>query len=232
ASPPSPDGVRSMASHHERLERISMKGMRILYLTPGCFDKGGISRYSRYQIQALREIAGAENVSAFSFLGPTADGFEEPFSVDWSGTGISRAAKAEFLARVTARALSRRPDIIITGHVNMSAAGHVLGLVTGATTILNVYGLEIWSGMRADARFGLTRTAHVISDCHFTARYLREHGLRSGPVSVIWDCVDLKRFSPGEPRPEVLARYGIPSPSTGVNILSLGRLVWSAAHKG
>lgn len=202
-------------------------------MTPGCFDKGGISRYSRYQIEALREIVGAENVSAFSFLGPTADGFEQPFSVDWAGTGISRAAKAEFLARVTAHALSRRPDVIFTAHVNMSAAGYLLGLATGATTILNCYGLEIWSGLRADARFGLLRSAHVISDCHFTARYLREHGLRSsGAISVIWDCVDLNRFSPGEPRPEVLARYGIPAPSTGVNILSLGRLVWSATHKG
>ena len=44
--------------------------MKILYLTPGCFDKGGISRYNRYQIQALRMLAGAENVFVFSLLGP------------------------------------------------------------------------------------------------------------------------------------------------------------------
>ena len=42
---------------------------RILYLTPGCFDKGGISRYSRYQIECLREIHGEAAVTVQSLLG-------------------------------------------------------------------------------------------------------------------------------------------------------------------
>ena len=61
---------------------------RILYLTPGCFDKGGISRYGRYQIEALREVIGAENVRVLSLLGPDGDEFETDFDVAWhSGRG-------------------------------------------------------------------------------------------------------------------------------------------------
>lgn len=207
--------------------------MRILYLTPGCFDKGGISRYTRYQITALREIVGPENVCAFSLHGPTPSGFERPFHVDWHGTSVSRLAKAEFVARVLAHAILQRPDVILTAHVNMSGAAAAIGLSIGARTILNCYGLEIWSGLRRDSSWGLRQTFHVISDCHFTAKYLAEQGLRkSASVSVIWDCVDLSRFSPAPPRPEVLARYRIPDPSTGFNILTLGRLTRSAAHKG
>jgi phosphatidylinositol alpha-1,6-mannosyltransferase len=207
--------------------------LKILYLTPGCFDKGGISRYTRYQITALREIVGPSNVCAFSLLGPTPSGFERPFQVDWYGASVSRLAKAEFVARVLAHAIVQRPDVILTAHVNMSGAAAAIGRSIGARTILNCYGLEIWSGLRRDSSFGLRRTFHVISDCHFTADYLVEQGLRErASVSVIWDCVDLSRFSPASPRPEVLARYHIPDPSTGFNILTLGRLTRSAAHKG
>ena len=60
--------------------------MKILYITPGCFDKGGISRYNRYQITACRELFGKENVKVFSLLGPSDDDFEDPFSVEWHGT--------------------------------------------------------------------------------------------------------------------------------------------------
>lgn len=207
--------------------------MKILYLTPGCFDKGGISRYTRYQITALREIVGPKNVCAFSLLGPTPSSFESPFDVHWSGTHVSSMAKAEFIARVLARAVADRPDVILTAHVNMSGVAVAIGLATRARTILNCYGLEIWSGLRRDARWGLERTLHVISDCHFTAGYLVEQGLRArDAVSVIWDCVDLARFFPAPPRPDVLARYGIPDPTTGVNILTLGRLTRAASHKG
>ncbi len=48
----------------------------------------------------------------------------------------------------------------------------------------------------------------------------------------MWDCVDVDRLSPGAPRREGLARYGVPDPSTGINLLTLGRMSRSAAHKG
>ena len=50
--------------------------------------------------------------------------------------------------------------------------------------------------------------------------------------TVIWDCVDLNRFSPGKPDPKVLAKYGIPNPEENFIVLSLGRLARKAAHKG
>lgn len=44
--------------------------MRTLHHNPGYFDKGGNSRYSHYQILALRGIVGVENIRALSPLGP------------------------------------------------------------------------------------------------------------------------------------------------------------------
>lgn len=207
--------------------------MKILYLTPGCFDKGGISRYNRYQIQALRELAGEANVFVYSLHGPGQDDFEEEFKVTKYFGGTAGTAKVRFASAFYSWALVNRPKIIVSAHVNFSGAAKALSLLVGAKAFLNVYGLEVWSGMSRDASWGLKRVDHVISDCHNTAHYLEEGGLRPrGSVSVVWDCVDVGRFSPGVPEREVLAKYGIPDPATGINILTLGRISRDAAYKG
>jgi len=206
---------------------------RILYMTPGCFDKGGISRYSRYQIRALRALVGESRVRAVSLLGPDSNSFEEPFLVDFHATGHTRRDKASLLSRAVVLAARERPDLVIAAHVNLSAAALAIAAPIGAQTMLNVYGLEVWSGLRRDAALGLRHVDHVVADCHFTARWVRSHGLsRALDVRVIWDCADIERFSPGTAPPEILARYGIPDPATGLNLLTLGRISPDAAHKG
>ena len=207
--------------------------MKILYLTPGCFDKGGISRYTRYQIEALRTIFGRDRVRALSLLGPDAESLEHDFEVDFHASGNGARDKAALMRAAVTIALRERPDLIHAAHVNLSGAALALCAAVDARAVLNVYGLEVWSGLRGDAALGLRLVRHVISDCHFTARYVREHG--AGPqakVDVIWGCVDVDKLTPGAPRPEVLRRYGIPDPTTGLNLLTLGRLSQDAAHKG
>lgn len=207
--------------------------MKILYLTPGCFDKGGIARYTRYQIEALRAIFGERDVHALSLLGPDGDSLESRFEVDFYASGNGPREKAALLLRAWQIALRLRPDVIHAAHVHLSSTALALAAVVGARTVLNVYGLEVWSGLRSDARLGLRLVPHVIADCHFTARYVRAHGAgSSAKIGVIWDCVDTQRLTPGAPRREVLDRYGIPDPSTGLNVLTLGRLSRGGAHKG
>lgn len=213
--------------------------MRVLYLTPGCFDKGGVSRYCRYQIQALRELLGPDQVEALSVHGPDGESIEEPFQVSWSAGGVSARHKLAFLLRAARAAVERPPAAIHAAHVNLAGVACLLAALgplrsrPPAQTIVNIYGFEAWSRVRPDASMGLRRTEHLISDCHFTARYLEDGGVRPrGSTDVVWDCVDVDRLSPRPPRPEVLARYGIPDPSTGVNVVTLGRLMKAAAYKG
>lgn len=207
--------------------------MRILHLTPGCFDKGGISRYTRYQITALREIVGARNIRVASVLGPDKDSIEEPFEVDFHASGVTRRDKAAFVTNAAALALRCRPTIVHAAHVNLSSTALAIAAVARAATLLNVYGLEVWSGLRRDAALGLRAADHLVADCHFTARYVEGERLReAGRSTVIWDCVDVAKFSPAPPSAEVLARYGIPDPATGVNVLTLGRMTPDASHKG
>ncbi|PKN13538.1 MAG: hypothetical protein CVU69_02370 [Deltaproteobacteria bacterium HGW-Deltaproteobacteria-4] len=207
--------------------------MKILFVTPGCFDKGGISRYSRYQISALRDLWGEGAVRVFSLLGQNCDSFEEDFKVHWSAGGIGMAAKVRFALRLAKEILLWRPDVVHVAHVNLSGLAWGLAHLSNAKTLLNTYGLEVWSGLSPDAALGLRKMQHVLSDCYYTACYLENEGLRPAKsTSVIWDCVDLDQFSPGGPSPVVLARYGIPDPELHFNLMTLGRLSFSAAHKG
>jgi phosphatidylinositol alpha-1,6-mannosyltransferase len=207
---------------------------KILYLTTGCFDKGGISRYNRYQIGALRTIAGGENVRVLSVLGRGPGDLEEPFHVDFAAGGVSPGAKAAYVSRTFREAMVFRPDILWPTHVNLSApARAAASMVPGAKVVLNVYGYEVWSGWRASNRWGWRGVDSVVSDCHATADYLKEVSLLDGKdVEVIWDCVDTEKFFPAPPSREAVAKYGIPDPSSGVNLMTLGRLAKGFEYKG
>jgi phosphatidylinositol alpha-1,6-mannosyltransferase len=207
--------------------------VKLLYLTPGCFDKGGISRYSRYQISSLREILGNGNLQVCSLLGPDEESFEEPFEVDWYAGGKGFFNKAAFVLWVSAASFIHRPGIIWSAHVSYSAVIQIIAWLIGAKTVVNEYGVEAWSGLSWDAEWGLKRVSYVVSDCHFTARYLESKGFRpEGSIVVLWDCVDLDKFSPGNPSQKVITKYGLPDPARGVNLLTLGRMGRESNYKG
>ncbi len=205
---------------------------RILYLTPGVFDKGGISRYGRYQIESLRKLYGSKSVKVLSLLGPSNNDFESSLFVDWHGGTLSRLTKIRFVLFSIYLAVTWRPKVVHCAHVNLSALAVILSLLSKSQSILNVYGLEVWSGLQFDAKWGLRKCQNVISDCHFTAKYIEDEGMRrKGSTQVIWDCVDTKRFFPSDPNLDRLKKYGIYS-THAFTILTLGRISREASHKG
>jgi phosphatidylinositol alpha-1,6-mannosyltransferase len=180
-------------------------------------------------------MLGRDNVAAYSLLPRREDNLEQHFDVAWApqSTHGHRHNQLAFAARVAARAMTWRPDLIWTAHVNMAPFASGLGKIVHAGTVLNTYGLEVWSGLSPRRLRGLKSARCVISDCGFTARYLEEEGLRPpGSVRVVWDTVDVERFYPAEPAPHVFARYGIPDPATGINVLTLGRMTPADEYKG
>jgi phosphatidyl-myo-inositol dimannoside synthase len=213
--------------------RSRASGPRILYLTPGCFDKGGISRYCRYQIRALRDISGPEAIRVVSLMGPGENSFEDLFEVAWHGPPQRTPwGKSQFACVAIATALAWRPHVIHVAHVNLTPLAAALAAALRARTVVNVYGLEIWSGLAEHRRRALRSMDLVIADCRFTAHHVVEARLHRAPPTVIWDCVDLDRFTPGACRNDVLDKYGIPDKRASFVVLTLGRLARGAAHKG
>lgn len=171
-----------------------------------------------------------------SLLGPDRDSLEGVFQVDWhgrSGPGkVSRLDRAAFAAHALRNAAMWRPDIIWSAHVNFGPLVSAAARIAGAKTILNVYGLEIWSGLSDGRRKHMAAVDRVIADCHSTANYVAEAKLHALSATVIWDPVDLQWFSPGPIDPSVVAKYGLPDPAGHFIVMTLGRLSKAARHKG
>jgi len=207
--------------------------MKILVLTPGVFDKGGISRYGRFQIRALREAFGADAVQVASLVGRRPDDLEEPLFVDWCGPlPVTRVSRAYFSAAAVRRALDFRPHVVLCGLVNFGPAAWVAARTAGARLVQNLYGLEIWSHLRWHRRAALRAADAVIADCHNSADQALARGLVRARPTVIWDCVDLARYGAGAPAATALARYGLEPRRGRLRILFVGRLARNARYKG
>lgn len=207
---------------------------KVLYLTPGCFDKGGISRYNRYQIGALASVVDAENLRSLSLVGPGEDAFETPFAVTWhSATShATNFGRLRFALEAFRHVTVWKPDVILSAHVNFGVLVSRLSAISGATTLLNAYGLELWSGLSRRRLAHMARFDHVISDCHSTAEHIVRERMHSGTPEVIWDCVDLETFRPGPLAEDFRRKYGLAKIGDGPVVLTLGRLAVGARHKG
>jgi phosphatidylinositol alpha-1,6-mannosyltransferase len=207
--------------------------MKVLYLGTNLLSKGGIPRYSRYQVRALRESWGTDAVDVFCLHPEGDDDFEDPFELDWVGGGTGRVSRLHFAARAIHRARARRPDVVLANHLSLAPVAVAAARASGARSLLNVYGLEIRTGGRTRDRWGLQHTDQLISDCHFTARYVTERlGIPEERIRVVWDCVDLDRFAPAPPNARLADRYGIKLRQGELRLMTLGRVCRGSRHKG
>jgi phosphatidylinositol alpha-1,6-mannosyltransferase len=208
--------------------------LRILFLGIGVFDKGGISRYCRYQIRALRELAGAENVVVMSLFPPRPNDFEEPFQVDYHGRGIGLSSEGSYLAQGANRAFAMRPAIVWSSHVRLLPAAWTARMAAiGGRLVANVYGRELWSRGQWAYRRLLSGADAVVSDSHFSRNFVvDQYGVKPERVRVIWDCVDLSRFHPQQRRTDLLEQFGIPSGPDFRYLLTLGRMEQVTSYKG
>jgi phosphatidylinositol alpha-1,6-mannosyltransferase len=205
----------------------------IVVLATGVFDKGGISRYTRYHVRALRESEGG-GVFVLSLLGPGPNDFEESFSVDYSGDGTSLSSKAAFVQAALRACTTLAPRAVWCNHVNMLPLALLArGLGTGVQVAVNVYGLELWSTRQWMHARTLPKADLVVSDCHFSADFAAQrYGLQRDAIRVIWDCVDIQRFRPEPRNGNVLRKYGVPTGSAYRYVLTLGRISRHSRHKG
>lgn len=207
--------------------------MRILYLATNLDAKGGIQRYCRAQIEALRDATGGQ-VSVLALRTSSTHAFEDPFDTDYTGRSSRLLQRPAFVLRALAAATRHRPPVVWVNHVKLAPLGLVLRrVVPGCRLVINVYGREVWSGLSAFERHALRSADRVVADCHATADHVKDcYGLADTGVDVVWDPVDVERFAPMEPSAALLERYGVPRAEGVTYLMTLGRLSRSARHKG
>ena len=208
--------------------------MKVLYLAVGVFDKGGISRYCRYQIRALRETVGDRNVRVFSLMGPADNDFEDEFPVDRTFDGFGVKSETDFFLAGMAAARADRPEVIWSSHLRFIPNGVMGRLCSHGTLAANVYGEEAWSGKLLPLhKRMLPRADLVVSDCEFTAEFIAEnYAVKRSNLSVVWDCVDLERFEPRERAAHLVHRFGLPQGPGITYVMTLGRIEARSRYKG
>lgn len=207
--------------------------MDILYLATGVFDKGGISRYCRYQIEALRRCSSVEKVFVMSLYPPVGDVFEEEFQVDNYCQGISLLSKLRFSAGALQVASTLKPKIIWSNHINLAPALYLASAINNSMTVVNIYGREMWSGLGRLHVSALRRCDRIVSDCYFTADWARDNlAVNHSRIRVIWDCVDINKFMPGPADMEIASKYGVSLVPGRIRLMTLGRLESEQMHKG
>lgn len=207
---------------------------KILYIAINLNNKGGISRYCRYQITSLKGSFGTRNVRVFSLINSTNYDFEDKIPIDYQGKGLSFISKLLFSIRVLLEVVYWNPNIIVGNLILLLPLMEICRLFKPKLLkVVNVYGLELWSSRKRLLHKYLEKNNYVVSDCYFSANYIvKEYAVNKENISVIWDCVDIERFKPLPKNKSVFNRFNIPFNKNGYYILTLGRLDLIAMHKG
>lgn len=206
--------------------------MRILVLTPGVFDKGGIARYGRFQIRALRESFGEESVKVFSLMGRQNNDLEEHFKVDFAGPiPLTKFSRIYYSTCAFKESNKARPSVVLSQLINFGPLAWIIAKTVHAKLVQNIYGREVWSPITLMRRLALKQTDLVISDCHHSADKALELCLLKNRPHVVWDCVDTEQYCPGEPDNKVLENYGVRK-SNRFRVLFLGRITKCSRYKG
>jgi glycosyltransferase involved in cell wall biosynthesis len=174
--------------------------VNVLFVSIDLFSIGGIQRYSRYLLDALRRSPRLSSVCVASLGAEHSDGFEMPLRADLTG-GRSIAGKLAFVAGCWRLARARRVSLVVVDHVNVAAIAWLYRLLTGTPYWLNVYAIEVWGPLSWLRRRALLGAACIVSDCDFTRRYLEtRYPELVARIVVVPDCVDVERFVRGAVR--------------------------------
>lgn len=198
--------------------------MKILYLATDVFSKGGIPRYSRYQINALRELYGENNIFVFSLHKPKENNlFDDNFKVSYIQGGIRFRDKIFFSKKSLIFAKNNSIDLIINNHLQLSSISFIAKNLFKIRYLTNVYGLEVWSGFGYKDKVGLLNSDAIIGDCNFILNYIEKHFSYSKEhMHLLYDPVDIKKFIPLDKKSSLMRKYKIPFDK--FILMTIGRL--------
>jgi len=205
--------------------------MKILILATDFFSKGGIQRYTRYQYKALVEIYGKDNIFVFSLAPKQPKNiFEEDIKVEYIGSGSSLKSKITYAIKVVSFIKNNNINLLISTHVQLSIIAYLSKKLFSINYFTNVYGLEIWSGLKYRDKIGLLNSDKLIGDCNFILEYIKKEFIYDeNKLDLLYDPVDLDIFKPSNKNLDLMDKYNIPKDKFIIS--TIGRLERNKGHK-
>jgi glycosyltransferase involved in cell wall biosynthesis len=194
--------------------------------------KGGIQVFSAFFLDALSSLRPSASYEVL--IKHDSRGVEETDGgprIHTSGAWPMSVRTPAFAAALLGRGLLRRPDLVITTHLNFSAAARWLKRLAGVPYWVVAHGIEAWDVRKPHLRTALREADLILAVSSYTReRLLAEQSLDPARVVVLPNTVSPGSFRIG-PKPDyLLARYGL-GPEQPV-ILTVSRLFQSEQYKG
>ncbi|MEK6302319.1 MAG: glycosyltransferase family 4 protein [Acidobacteriota bacterium] len=204
--------------------------MNILALMPDPYGGfGGIAQYNRDLLDSLAKSDRVEQIVSLTRHLPDSDPGLKPAPLKLVQHFLPGSATRYVMAALR-HAQGLRPDAIVCGHINLLPVAGMLKSLTGASLILEAYGIEAWQRPRRMRSGGIKQVDLVIAISRFTReKLLAWSGLEPLCVKVVPNAVHLERYSQC-PKPSYLVeRYGLEGKLV---LLTLGRLPGDERYKG
>jgi glycosyltransferase involved in cell wall biosynthesis len=195
---------------------------------------GGIQTFSRFLIRGLRDLFPMVSLEVFSkndtSFPPPSDNPTNSFTpLGWWPAGLRTTA---FASEIIAGAFRRRPDLVITTHVNFAPVAHSIGRLFGIKYLAIGHGIEVWDLPRGRVRRALRAADALAAVSEFTrTRMASALDISVGRISILPNTFDPEQFYPDTRKPRfLLKRYGLQTDQPV--ILTISRLASAERYKG
>ncbi|HEY9300423.1 MAG TPA: glycosyltransferase, partial [Phormidium sp.] len=207
----------------------------IHFWIPNIFEfKGGIQTYSAFLVEGLQTLYPNKNYEVFlkHDTCSSADfSFLENTRFHFAGAAPLRFRTVVFATQILINGFSRKPNLVITTHLNFTLAAYWLKRLVGIRYWTVVHGVEAWDIQRPALKTALQHSDRIISVSNYTRdRLLKEQQLDPAKISLLPNTFDGNRFKIA-PKPQyLLKRYGLTVDNS--IILTVARLDKNEQYKG
>ncbi|NMF58641.1 glycosyltransferase family 4 protein [Pseudanabaena yagii] len=207
--------------------------------------KGGIQVFSGFLLQAFQSLYPESNLSIF-LKNDSGEVMQQKISQEvsqdsrsnWSRTQIYGAGAIPspirtlfFAWQLMSLAITQKPDLIITTHLNFAPIAFILKKIIGTKYIAIAHGVEAWDIQNPLLKKSLQTADLILAVSNFTRdRLCQQQGLSPEKVGVLHNTFDANAWEIREKPAHLLQKYGLNAQQK--IILTVSRLVASEKYKG
>lgn len=184
--------------------------MKILFLTSNLKNIGGIQKYNRDFIKALKEndanVIVAELKKSIFFL------------------------KIIFIFEICIKIFRHKPNIIICSHINFAPIGYFLKILFKKEYLILTYGIEVWDIKEGFKTKALKGAKIIITISNFTKeKIIQKFPELQNKIFRLPNSINGEEFKPKKKSLNLLQKYNLTDEKV---ILTITRLLKSEGYKG
>jgi glycosyltransferase involved in cell wall biosynthesis len=143
----------------------------------------------------------------------------------------SAGGKLRYAWRALREALDGPFDLVVAGHINLSALAALFAWANAGRTLLFIHGIDAWTPHPSPLiRWSLRSMRLVAGVSNVTLeRFARWSKVPPARLRLLPNCVDLTKFGPGPRSPALARKLGLEGRTV---LMTLGRLAGGERYKG